>query len=466
MEATLDRRQAEVRTESPTGIMTLNRTAVATADGHAAMAGLLCDAGQFDAAIGAALVATEMDPANARAQAELGRAFFMAGQTQAALLPCANAVALAPANLGAVVTFGAVLFTLGRFDDALETAVDALRLDSGHFQARANLALALEGLGRFEEAEVQSGLALASDPSSAVARHNLASLRLSQGKLDARSWELYESRLELTAHARAIARIARWRGEDPNGATVLLHAEQGLGDVIQFARYAPLVRERGARVVLAVSKPLVRLMAGIDGVDAVVEAGSLPHYDLFCPIASLPGVFGTSLETIPAPVPYLAAPAAAAARFRPPPDAQLEVGLVWAGNPGFVHDRFRSIPPGALSTLSGLQGVRFHSLQKDGTPPFPMLDRMGEVEDLADTAGMVAHLDLVIAVDTAVAHLAAAMGKPVWLLSRHMGCWRWLRDREDSPWYPTMRVFHQDTPGDWTSVLARVRRELTVRAAP
>ncbi len=454
-----DRRIAQLAT-----LMDRSRRAPNDADLHAGLASLLSDVGQHRNAIGAGLVATGLAPRNARAQAELGRALFNAGQAAEALAPCAAAVTLAPRNLGALVTFGAVLFTLGRFQPALAAAAEALALDSMHVQARANLALALEALGRLDEAEAQSRRALRLDPGNAAARHNLAGLRLSRGKLDPESWHLYESRLQLTPQSRALATIPRWTGGDVAGQTVLLHAEQGYGDVIQFARFAPLVANRGARVVLAVPAPLRRLLAGLRGVDQVVDIRDRPPFDVFCPIASLPGLFGTTLMTIPAPSPYLAAAPDAVRRFAPAPDGNLHVGLVWAGNPGFVHDRFRSIPPADLQPLLATPGITFHSLQKDAPPPFPMRDRMAETTDFADTAGLIAGLDLVIAVDTAVAHLAAAMGKPVWMLSRFMGCWRWLRDRDDSPWYPTMRIIRQQQPGDWPGVLARVRTALAARA--
>lgn len=431
---------------------------------HATVSSLLSDLGQHEGAIGAGLFAVELSPDSAHAQAELGRTFFQAGRAESALDPCARAVVLAPRNRGAIITFGAVLFTLGYHAQALEAAREAVTLDPRHFQSRANLALALEALGQLDEAENQSRLAAALAPDSAAARHNLAGLRLSRGKLDAETWRLYDARLGLTPESRQLEAIPRWRGEDVAGKTVLLHAEQGFGDVIQFARYARHVKALGAKVILAVPDPLIRLLAGLAGVDGVTRAGDpLPPYDVFCPIASLPGVLQTSLETIPAQIPYLAALPGMAARFRSGPG--FNVGLVWAGNPGFVHDRHRSIEAGTMSALADVPGVSFHSLQKGGVAPFAMQDQMGDARDFADTAGIVAGLDLVIAVDTAVGHLAGAMGKPVWMLSRFMGCWRWMRDRDDSPWYPTMRIFRQRRPDDWTSVIADVREALCEVAA-
>jgi hypothetical protein len=256
-----------------------------------------------------------------------------------------------------------------------------------------------------------------------------------------------------------------WAGEDPTGRTILLHAEQGYGDTIHFVRYAPLVARRGARVILAVQAPLLRLLRAVPGVDRVVSiGGALPPFDFVCPLLSLPRLFATTLDTIPPPLPY-------ADPFPAGPDApdRLRVGLVWAGNPYFPLDSQRSLPDSALEGLAGIPRVQFYSLQmlKSSLPPnLGMIDLMEGVQDFADTAGRLAGLDLVIAVDTAVAHLAATMGKPVWLLSRFRGCWRWLHDRADSPWYPTMRIMRQTRPHDWSGVLAEIRRDLTAITEP
>ena len=185
---------------------------------------------------------------------------------------------------------------------------------------------------------------------------------------------------------------------------------------------------------------------------------ALPPYDVFCPLLSLPGVFGTTLDTIP--------PANPAGVRQPRAGPELQVGLAWAGGAAFVHDGARSAGLAAFAPLSDVPGVTFHSLQMPAQAAcdFPLLDRMAEVRDFADTAAIIAGLDLVIAIDSAVAHLAATMRTEVWLLSRHMGCWRWLRDRDDSPWYPTLRIYRQPRPGDWASVIARVREDLARHA--
>ena len=429
---------------------------------HIQISVLLGELQNVDGAIGAAMTAVDLSLTSHLAHNALVHALLGAGRAEAALPHCANAIMLAPKDPSAILNLGAALFSLGRFQDALAVGLQAVTAAPRSFEARCNVALALEALGRLDEAEAQSRQALSLRPDSSQARHNLAALLLSRGQLDAESWSLYEGRLGLTAQARAIAAFPRWAGEDVAGRTILLHAEQGFGDTIQFARFAPLVAKRGARVIMAVQAPLVRLLQGLDGVDEVVAAGApLPSFDVFCPLASLPGIFKTTLESVPGRAPYLAA--AAESLARPPGREGLQVGLCWAGNPGFIHDRLRSIPASLLLNLRDCPGIAFHSLQKGASPIFPMQDRMADVTDFADTAAIIAGLDLVVAVDTAVAHLAAAMGKEVWLLSRKMGCWRWLRDRTDSPWYPTIRIVRQSQENDWADVIAEVRDALLLR---
>ena len=431
------------------------------ADAHllTLLAGLLIDAGRLEAAAGAALQAVELMPECGHAQGNLARALHGLGRSAAALEPARAAVRLQAGDGGAAATLGAVLYTLGRYAEALELSRRALLLSPGLFQAKANEALALEALGRLDEAVAAGRSAVALAPGSAETRHNLAAMLLAAGRLTAEAWELYDARLLLNPAARAIADIPRWRGEDVAGKTVLLHCEQGFGDTIQFARYASLVAGRGARVVLAVQPELVRLLQDTPGACAVVDATrALPRYDLFCPLLSLPGVFGTTLDTIP--------PANPAGVRQPRAGPGLQVGLAWAGGAAFVHDGARSAGLAAFAPLADVPGVSFHSLQMPAQAAcdFPLLDRMAEVRDFADTAAIIAGLDLVIAVDSAVAHLAATMGTEVWLLSRHMGCWRWLRDRDDSPWYPTLRIYRQPRPGDWASVIGRVREDLARHA--
>lgn len=273
--------------------------------------------------------------------------------------------------------------------------------------------------------------------------------------------------------------MPQWRGEAAAGRTLLIHAEQGLGDTLQFCRYAPLAAERGLRIVLEVQKPLVRLLRSLPGIDRVVAQGeALPAFDLHCPMLSLPLALGTTLETIPGRTPYLHADGSGTADWRRRLDATtrpgLRIGVLWAGNAHSLTprlallDRRRSIAPARLAPVFDVPGVQFFGLQKDGPAApdgFPLTDVMREMQDFADTAALVGTLDLVIAVDSAVAHLAGALGRPVWLLDRFDPCWRWPLGRTDSPWYPGLRIFRQAVPGDWDPVVAQVADELRSMAA-
>jgi len=271
---------------------------------------------------------------------------------------------------------------------------------------------------------------------------------------------------------------SRWKGEtEIAGKTILLLAEQGFGDVLQFCRYAPLVADLGAKVILAVPGTLSRLMGTLRGVDRVLsQDDAVPEYDLHCPLMSLPLVFGTAETTIPAAVPYLPAEPEAVEHWRNVIPAampgRLRIGLVWAGGrrPDQPHamaiDQRRSMHLAAMAPLGAIPGCVFVSLQFGGPArqargaPFPLIDVTARLTDFADTAALVEALDLIITVDTAVAHLAGALARPVWLLSRFDACWRWGRDRDDSRWYPTMRLFRQTEPGDWAGVMARVAAAL------
>ncbi len=454
------------KAEAAAALMAGARLAPPDAGTLACLAGVLTDLGNTEAAAGAAFLAVQRDPELFAAQGNLARALHSLGRSRDAVAPARAAVRLGPQNPGAVAMLGAALHGAGLHAESLAWSQRALALSPGMAQAEANAALALEALGRLEEAEAVGRAALARAPDDPVIQHNLAAMLLASGRMDAESWALYEGRLRLNPAAAALAGLRRWRGEAVEGRKVLLHCEQGFGDTIQFARYAALVAEKGAEVTLAVQPELLRLLQGLPGTHVVAAGTTIPRYDVFCPLLSAPAACGTTLETIPAPGRYITPDPALVRQWALPPAAGLQVGLTWAGNAGFIHDADRSIAPGKLAILAGVPGVRFHSLQKPAQAgaACPMLDRMAQAGDFADTAAIIAGLDLVISIDSAVAHLAAAMGKEVWLLSRFVGCWRWLRNRDDSPWYPTVRIYRQARSDDWDSVLDRVRADLAERA--
>jgi hypothetical protein len=263
--------------------------------------------------------------------------------------------------------------------------------------------------------------------------------------------------------------VRQWNGEDIAGRTILLHGEQGFGDTIQALRYVPLVAARGGRVLLDVPPPLARLAARLPGVAELVTEGQAPsRFDFHSPLLSLPRAFATAPETIPADIPYLSAEPEAIARWGDATAGDgFKVGLVWAGSPLHRSDARRSIAVEKLEPLLRLPGARFFSLQVGERAadlarlaPGLVTDLAPKLSDFAETAAVIAHLDLLITVDTAVAHLAGALGRPAWVMLRRVPDWRWLIDREDSPWYPTLRLWRQRTRGDWDEVVRRVRAAL------
>jgi tetratricopeptide (TPR) repeat protein len=388
----------------------------------------------------------------------------------------ARALALRPDHAEAHLLHGNALQLQGRFDLARESFRRAATLRPDYVEARINMGNALQGLGRYAEALASFRDAETIRPEDAAAHVNAAFMLLLMGEFSA-GWREYEWRRRLPDMLVPDVAIPPWQGESLAGKSILLQCEQGLGDSLQFVRYAPMVQQRGARVVLACPQVLARLFAGVAGVDQVCVSGDvLPACDFRTPLLSLPWHFDTTLATIPCAVPYLTPLADDAARWaeRLRGYPGLKVGLVWAGNPRSDQphanhvDRRRSMRLADFAPLADVAGVNFFSLQK-GAPaaqakqlPAGMMltDFMDEVGDFADTAGLVANLDLVIGVDTSVIHLAGALGKPVWVLSRKDGCWRWLLDRDDSPWYPSLRLFRQSAFGDWTAVVAAVTSAL------
>jgi TPR repeat/Glycosyltransferase family 9 (heptosyltransferase) len=383
----------------------------------------------------------------------------------------AQAIAIQPKEPLYYLNFAGVLQKQGRLEEAVRCYRGALALRPEYPEVHNSLGYALQTMGRFEEAGEQYERAIGLAPEFADAHVNRSLLQLLRGKFDA-GWRNYEWRWRVM-QARERSQ-SMWRGEALGGARILLYAEQGLGDTIQFLRYVPLVQAAGGMVVLEVPESLQRLAAMLPGVE--IQGEQSEECVRQCPLMSLPLVFGTTLATVPAEVPYLTAPyltapkAARPARPLEGPIAGLRVGLVWAGSATNAKDQFRSMTLEQLAPLVAVEGVRFYSLQMGeaatqlaAMPPATITDLTEGIGDMADTAARIAELDLVIAVDTAVAHLAGALGRPVWLLLPFAPDWRWLLEREDSPWYPTMRLFRQPRFGDWDAVVERVRGALAAR---
>jgi tetratricopeptide (TPR) repeat protein len=404
----------------------------------------------------------------------LGLALQALGRMDEAAAQYRQALALNPSFAEAHNNLGNVLKAQGALEEAIRCYEHALALHPDYVDAHSNLGLSLQLLGRFEEAAARYTRALALNPEYAHARWNQALLQLLFGDF-ASGLLNYEWRWQAANKSR-ILKQPQWRGEPLNGARILLDVEQGLGDTLQFLRYLPMVQAAGGSVVLGVPNNLRRLVAELPGLAYLGTSGEpMPEFDWHCPLMSLPLAFGTTLETIPGQVPYLTVPADAQRKAAelPWPARGLRVGIVWAGSPTHLGDRFRSIPFALLEPLLHVEGAHFFSLQLGqeaaqlaasqapvtGVVP-DLTDLAPAITDLADTAALMQHLDLVIAVDTAVLHLAGALGRPAWGMLPFSPDWRWLLDREDSPWYPTLRLFRQPQYGDWSAVVEAVRATL------
>jgi len=364
---------------------------------------------------------------------------------------------------------GTVLSDLNRVEEALASFDAALALRPDYTEAEINRGNMLMDLRRVDEALASCEAVLAREPDHADARWNRGLIYLACGDF-ARGWPDYEWRARKRSDndVRSFAG-ARWTGAEPlAGKTILLHAEQGFGDTFQFIRYVPLAVARGANVIVEAPDSLKPLIATLPGVSAVVSRNeTTPPFDLQCPLLSLPLAFGTTLQTIPDDVPYLHAPTERIEHWRGllPSGKALRVGLAWSGNPTYGNDRNRSIPLDRLAALTSDPRLAVVGLQRDiNDDDRRALDQNPHITplrfDFVNTAAVISLLDLVISVDTSIAHLAGAMGKPVWILLPFSGDWRWMLDGETSPWYPTARLFRQPVLGDWDSVLARVRESL------
>jgi Flp pilus assembly protein TadD len=436
------------------------------ADYHNDLGMALGRLGNIEASAASHREALRLNPNHPQAHNNLGNSFVTLQRFEEAEKCYRTALRFAPSYVEAHSNLAAVLKTFGRLDEAESHCRTALRVNPNYVEAHNNLGDIVRNLGRFDEAEACYREALRLSPHYAEVHYNLSGLLLVTGQLE-EGWREYEWRSRSRAFPRR-SDFAQplWRGEDMGERVLLVHAEQGAGDTILFCRYAPLIATK-ARVVLEAPRSLTRLLSGLPGIAGVVASGeALPPFDLHCPLLSLPHVLGTTLDTIPNPVPYLQADPDQVAVWRDRLAAfpGLRVGLAWAGNPGHLDDRRRSIAVEKMSSLAGIPGVVFVSLQKDGgavpPPSIALHDWTEEFDDFADTAALIQALDLVISVDTSVAHLAGALGKPVWLLNRFDPHWVWLLGRDDSPWYPTLRQFRQPAPNDWQSVLTAVRTQL------
>jgi tetratricopeptide (TPR) repeat protein len=438
------------------------------------------DAGRHDDAIVCFDRSLAIDPGQAGAIHLKGICQLRLQRFTEALANCTRALGLAPGHPEITNNVGLVLQRLARNAEALAFFDKAIALNPQFALAFNHRGTSLSELRRFDEALASFGSAIALDPEYADAHWNRALLQLLLGDFAA-GW----AAREWGRKSKAVGFVDRhftqpmWLGEQPiAGKTILLHSDEGLGDTIQFSRYATMVARLGARVILEVQDAVHPLLSAIEGVSLCLPKTVivLPDFDLHCPLSSLPLAFGTRVETIPSAVAYLPAPPEArvqAWEARLGAHDKLRVGLVWSGNPAHGNDRNRSMTLRTLSSILDLD-ARFVSLQKDARPDDQatllerpeILDLTNHLADFSETAALMSCLDLVITVDTSVAHLAGALGRPTWILLPYSPDYRWLLDRDDSPWYPTVRLFRQDESRDYTGVLARVRTELQSRIAP
>jgi len=400
----------------------------------------------------AARSAAVLAPGNGEIWNNLGNALYELRDYAGALAAFHHARRVAPAFAKACLNEGGLRLDLGEAETMSRLALVLAPDWAACYNNLANgelLACRLDSADRIFRRARQ----LSDDPQT---RFNHAAVLLKQGRMR-EGWEAYEAR-RLTPAALRRRRAddpPDWQGGDPRGRTLLLSAEQGYGDALQFCRFAPWLAARGTTVILRTHAALVRLMGSLDGVSQVIGPDQTAEADFHLPLMSVPAAFGE----IPAAVPYLSAEP----WRRDLPGRK--IGLVWSGDPrpgqrsAHLLDRRRSMTLEHFAFLRGLPDISLVSLQK-GLPAPGLIDWTAEFEDFADTAGLIAALDLVISVDTSVAHLAGAMGKPVWILSRFDGCWRWLEGRSDSPWYPTARLFRQTRPGDWSGPLDEIESAL------
>jgi tetratricopeptide (TPR) repeat protein len=424
-------------------------------------------AGRLDEAIVAGTRAIKLHPNYPPALNNLAIAHFDREEFSTAERYCRRALALDPSFAEAHNNLANALRAQHKFEQSIPGYNRAIELSPGYADAIANLGSVLHIVGKLDEAMSTFRWALALDPRQADARTGVGILQLLNANFEA-GWSDYEWRLLTQQSRHRTPPGPVWDGSNPAGRRILVYGEQGFGDALQFCRYLPMLIERGATVALAIPSAVAGLIAeSIPGLE-VWSSGTLPSYDCHCALLSLPHRFGTRSGSIPRPIAYLRPPREAIARWASRiVGPELKVGLVWTGNPKHVNNPGRSTTADSLLPLLSIEGIRFFSLQvgasageltklSKGSVP----DLSPDLTDYSETAGAVANLDLVVTIDTSVAHLTGAIGKPAWVILSSVPDWRWMLDREDNPWYPTMRLFRPQAPRDWSGVIERVAAEL------
>ncbi|HEY5314225.1 MAG TPA: tetratricopeptide repeat-containing glycosyltransferase family protein [Pirellulales bacterium] len=433
---------------------------------------------QLSEAIALFRKAIGLRPSSPEAYNNLGLALQDDGQSGPAAVMLRHALRLKPKYVEALNNLGKTLFDSGRFRQAEACFSEALDEQPQKAELHANLGALLQAAGRCDEALACFEVALLLDSGSEYARYNRGTTLLSAGRW-IEGWPDYESRWAVRGQTPRAHCRPPWNGTALSGKTILIWAEQGLGDMIQFVRYAPALKAQGARVVVECPPHVVPLFRSAPGIDQIVTEGDrIPAYDVHCPLLSLPGQLRTTIETVPADIPYLRAPSEHIERWRHAlgEDSRFRVGVAWRGSPSHAHDHWRSVSLESFAPLAAVTEVALVSLQKgpgheevtqfNGHLSVRHIAEDGpldEAESLLSTAGLMCCLDLVICVDTAVAHLAGALGRPVWVALPAVPDWRWLKRGNTTPWYPSMRLYRQRKLGNWKGVFARMARDLRRR---
>jgi tetratricopeptide (TPR) repeat protein len=421
-----------------------------------------------------------LDPANVQALFNLGNVLKDLGQLEQAIACFRRVCRQQPTHTAALNNLGILLQDQGCYDEAIQCFREVLRLQLANVDAYNNLGMAFKDIGQVVEAGACFEQALRIQPDHPTVLWNRCLLRLQSGYF-ADAWIDYEHRWTQTGMIPRTFPQPRWDGSPLIQKTLLVHAEQGLGDSLQFLRLLPLIQRQGGKVVFECQPALVRLLQGIPGADLIVPAGSrLPDFDLHLPLMSLPGVLGTTLANIPANIAYVSADGALIEQWRQEIASQrpnhskiFKIGIAWQGDLKHRGLSNRSLTRRSLALtlfepLAKVKEVALFSLQvgpgSEQIPnaPFPLVDLGSRFDpnSLEDLAATLMNMDLVVTIDTAVAHLAGALGRPVWNLLSTIACWRWLSGREDTPWYPTMRLFRQRQLGEWGEVMERVVNEV------
>ncbi len=445
----------------------------ATAVYHANLAKLFRESGKLKEAEASYREAVRIDPKTADALIGLGLVLKKQGHLDEATTWFRRAVECDPSQLLAQMQLGSAVRAAGRLDEAVACYRRSLEIDPNHARAHSNLGSALRLHGNLDEATACCRRAIELQPDYVMGHLNLAIILLAMGDTEA-GWPEYEWRLQLPGAAVSSQCQPLWDGSPLDGRTIMLFLEQGVGDVFHFIRYVPLLRERGARVLVECPSGLVPPLqnANLEIDQLVVRGAELPPFDVAAPLLSVPGILRTTVDTIPCDVPYLQADPTLVENWRDRVQAVsgYKIGIAWQGNKKHPEDRWRSMPLAQFEPLSRVEGATLISLQKGQggeqvrSCGFPVIDWTDEMDNtrgpFTDTAAVMKHLDLVVTCDSAVAHLAGALGVPVWTALPTAADWRWFQDWDDSPWYPTMRLFRQQEMGDWRDLFERIAAAL------